>query len=295
MYEKPVIVTAALCGGATPREKNEALPVTPEELAQDAYACWKAGAAVVHLHMRDEAWKGTMDAGRFRQTIALIRANSDCDVIINCSSSGERNAGTQRRMEHFRQVDGIEIGSYDTGTFNWGGEGMFENSPAFLKELGLLYQERGIKPECEIFDMGMLGNAKWLLNNGFIREPMFAELMLGVGGGMPATPEGLEYLVRHLPPKCVWSASGIGTGHIPVLMTALALGGNVRVGLEDNLYLEKGRKATNTALVERAVRLIREMGKTPATPAQARQMLGIPPLDRSAQAASPDGGSVQRS
>lgn len=280
MSKDKVIVTAALCGGTTPKEKNPALPVTPEELARDAYACWKAGAAVVHLHMRDDEWKGTMDAGRFRRTVELIRGYKDCDVIINCSSSGERNAGPGRRMEHFRTVDGIEIGSYDTGTFNWGGEGLFENSPDFLKELGLLYQEHGIKPECEIFDMGMLGNARWLLDHGFIKGPMFAELMLGVGGGMAATPENLEYLVRHLPPDCVWSASGVGTGHLPILLTALALGGNVRVGLEDNLYLARGQKATNLALVERAAALIREMGKRPATSAEARDILGIMPLNR---------------
>lgn len=277
MKDNIVIITAALCGGTTPKAKNSALPTTPEELAQDAYLCWKAGAAIVHLHMRDEQCNGTMDASRFAKTIYLIRAHRDCDVIINCSSSGERGANNAKRMKHFETVDGIEIGSYDTGSFNWGGEGIFENSPVFLKKLGMLYQEREIKPECEIFDMGMLGNAKWLMENGYIRPPMFAELMLGVGGGTAATPENLEYLVRHLPPSTVWSASGIGTGHLPILLTALALGGNVRVGLEDNLYLSKGVKATNTALVERAVNLIREMGKVPATSAQARERLGLPP------------------
>lgn len=280
MSDNTVMITAALCGGATPKAKNTALPVTPEELAQDAYDCWKAGAAIVHLHMRDEHCNGTMDAARFAETVRLIRAHEDCDVVINCSSSGERGASHERRMEHFRTVEGIEIGSYDTGTFNWGGEGVFENSPAFLKELGLLYKEKGIKPECEIFDMGMLGNAKWLMENGYVEQPMFAELMLGVGGGVTATPENLENLVRHLPADAVWSASGIGTGHIPVMLTALALGGNIRVGLEDNLYLSRGVKATNVALVQRAVKLVREMGKVPATSAQAREKLGIPPLSR---------------
>lgn len=154
------IITAALTGAVTPAGYN--IPETPEKIAEDAYACWKAGAAIVHLHMRDEQGLGTMDAARFKKTIELIRAHEDCDVVINCTSSGDNRvsggdpAGNAIRMLHMRTVDGIEMGSYDAGSFNWMPSGVFMNTPQFLQELGDVYMERGIKPEFEIFDTGML-------------------------------------------------------------------------------------------------------------------------------------------
>lgn len=280
MANNKVIVACAMTGANTPKEKNINVPVTPQEIADDVYKAWKAGAAICHLHMRDDAWKGTMDRDRFAETVRLIRAHEDCDVIINCTSSGETGASDERRMEHFKTVDGIEIGSYDVGTFNWGGEGTFYNTPDFLKNLANIYNEKGIKPECEIFDMGMLSNAKWLINNGYVKTPMYCQLVLGVIGGMEATVENLLYLVKHLPEGTEWSAAGIGTAHLPIMYAALALGGHIRVGLEDNLYMSRGVKATNESLVQRAVAAVKEFGKEPATPAEAREILGIKPLVR---------------
>lgn len=272
-----VIISAALTGGATPWEKNQNLPVTPAEIAEDAYTCWKAGAAVVHLHMRDENKKGSLDAELFRETIRLIRAHEDCDVIVNCSSSGEHGASGERRLEHFRTVEGIELGSYDIDSFNWGMGGIFSNPGPWLKELAQVLRDRKIKPEIEIFDEGMLYLTQLYLQKGILQGPIWCQLVLGVLGGMEATVENLVYLVGKLPQNAVWSVTGIGAGHLPMLYAALAMGGHLRVGLEDNLYYAPGEKATNVQLVERAVRIVKECGKQPATPAQAREIIGLSP------------------
>ena len=287
--QNKVIITAALTGAVTPAGYH--IPETPEQIAEDAYQCWKAGAAIVHLHMRDEQGLGTMDAGRFKKTIELIRAHKDCDVVINCTSSGDNRVsggdpeGNAIRMLHMRTIDGIEMGSYDAGSFNWMPGGVFMNTPQFLQELGDVYMERGIKPELEIFDTGMLGVSNYFVKKGHLPTPCHYQFCLGVLGGMPATVENLLYLTKHIPEGSTWSAFGVGAGHLPIMYAALALGGNIRVGLEDNVVYgkdEEGNKilATNLMLVERAVKAVETFGKKPATSAQAREILGIQPLVR---------------
>ena len=277
-----VIITAALTVAVTPKSKNPYIPLTPEEIAEDAYKVWKAGAAVVHIHTRNDEGIGFMDPAKFKKIIELIRAHEDCDVIINCTSSGD-NTGTatdQTRMEHMKTLDGIEMGSYDAGSFNWMPGGVFANSPAFLQELGDVYMQRGIKPEIEIFDTGMLGVTEYFVKNGHLPTPLHFQFCLGVLGAMPATVENLLYLVNKIPEGSTWSAFGTGKGHLPIMYAALALGGNIRVGLEDNVWYEKGVPASNVSLVERAVQAVKTFGKEPATPAEAREILGIPPLVR---------------
>lgn len=273
--QNKVIISAALTGGATPWEKNKNLPMTPAEIAEDAYACWKAGAAVVHLHMRGKDKKGSLDAGLFRETIRLIRAHEDCDVVINCSSSGEHGADGERRLKHFRTVDGIELASYDIDSFNWGMEGIFSNPGPWLQELAQVLHERKIKPEIEIFDEGMLYLTRLYLEKEILQGPIWCQLVLGVLGGMEATVENLAYLVSKLPKDAVWSVTGIGVGHLSMLYAALAMGGHLRVGLEDNLYYGPGEKASNVQLVERAVRIVKLCGKRPATPGEARELIGL--------------------
>lgn len=279
MNEK-VIISCALSGAWSPKEKNKAVPYTPQEIADAAYASWQAGAAVVHLHMRDSNGEGTMDKERFKESIRLIRAHKDCDVIINCTSSGCINLTEENRLPHFREISDIEVGSLDIGSFNWADGFIFDNNPLFLKKICNVYNENDVKPEVEIFDMGMLGNAKHYIKNGYIKNPMWCQLVLGVLGGMEATVDNLLYLVRHLPEGTLWSALGIGTAHLPIMYATLALGGHIRVGLEDNLYMSRGKKATNPLMVERAVRVVREFGKEPATPAEAREILNIKPFVR---------------
>lgn len=275
-----VIISAALTGAVTPKSANENIPLTPAEIAEDAYRCWQAGAAVVHIHVRDDDGFGTMDPAKFAEVIRLIRARPDCDVVINCTTSGDSKSDDARRMEAVRTVDGIEMASFDAGSFNWMPGGVFTNTPRFLGELGQAMIERDVKPEIEIFDAGMLGVAEYFIGEGKIKAPAHYQLCLGVLGAMPATVENLLYLQSKLPKGATWSAFGIGKAHLPILFAALALGGHVRVGLEDNVYFSKGVKATNTALVERAAMAIRLFGKTPATPAEARAILGLKPFIR---------------
>lgn len=275
-----VIITAALTGAVTPKDVNENIPLTPSEIAKDAYACWKAGAAVVHLHMRDDHGHGTMDAAKFAETIGLIRAYRDCDVVINCTTSGDHRASDEERMQHVATVGGIEMASYDAGSFNWMPGGIFANSPQFLAKLGETLTSRGIKPEIEIFDAGMLGIADYFVQQGKLTAPCHYQFCLGVLGGMPATLENILYLKSKIPAGSTWSAFGIGKDHLPLLYGTLALGGNVRVGLEDNVYFSKGVKASNVQLVERAAAAIRLFGKEPAGSAEAREILGLQPLAR---------------
>ncbi len=284
---KKTIITAALTGAVTPKELNPYIPLTPSEIAEDAYNCWKAGAAIVHLHMRDDEGFGTMDKEKFAETIKLIRKHKDCDVVINCTSSGSTKPLTpEQRMEHFNSIPEIEIGSYDAGTMNWGCAMVFENNPKFLEQLSQCYIDQQIVPEIEIFDMGMMGNAKYYIKKNLLPDPAYFQFVLGVLGGMDATVENLQFLVKNLPPGSRWSAFGIGLGHLPIMFASLALGADgIRVGLEDNVIMgkdEEGNKilATNVKLVKRAVDAVKAFGNVPATPDEARKILGIKPFNK---------------
>ncbi len=267
-----VIISAALTGAVTPKSANPSIPLTPDEIADDAVRCWKAGASVVHLHMRDADGVGTMDKDRFLSAVSMIRER--CDVVINCTTSGDNRASDEQRMAHLEPVK-PEIASFDSGSFNWMPSGVFMNSPQFLEKLAGRMRGLGVKPEIEVFDSGMIGVAGYYIKKGLITGNPHYQLCLGVLGGADATVENLLYLRRMLPENATWSAFGIGKGHLPILYATIALGGHVRVGLEDNVYYDKGVPATNESLVARAARVIREANKEPATPAEARAMLGL--------------------
>lgn len=292
------IITAAMTGAVTPAGYN--IPEKPEDIAAQVYECWKLGASVCHLHMRDDEGAGVMDPVKFYQTIKAIRSYKDCDIIVNCTSSGDNRVsddspyGNACRMIHHRIVPGIEMGTFDAGTFNWGVPGgVFHNSPKMLMDLGKLYLERNIKPEFEIFDFGMLRACSAYWKQGVITPAFHFQFCLGVMGGMDATPKHLMLLIDEmrelqaagkLPRECTWSAFGIGKGHLPVMFTTLGNGGHIRVGMEDNVIYgvdKDGKKvmATNMMLVERAANAIRAYGNDVATPAEAREMLSLPALD----------------
>ena len=292
------IITAALTGAVTPAGYD--IPETPEQIAECAYECWKAGASVVHLHMRDENGAGVMDPVKFYETVKAIRAHKDCDVIVNCTSSGDNRVsddspyGNAMRMLHHKNVPGIEMGTFDASSFNWGiPGGVFHNSPTMLTTLGSLYLEKDIKPEFEIFDFAALRAVGIYWKKGFVKAPLHFQFCLGVVGGMDADPRSLQILLDEmhslqaqgkLPAECTWSAFGIGKGHLPVMFAALANEGHVRVGMEDNVVYGRnpdGTKimATNLMLVQRAARAIEAFGNEVATPAEAREMLGLKPLD----------------
>lgn len=267
------IITVATTGAFPTKEHNPAIPLTPQEIANDVYECWKAGAAVAHLHMRDDQAKGTMNKEKFRETVELIREK--CDIILNLTTSGDLLATDETRMAHLLELK-PEMASYDAGTMNWGHSSVFMNHPTFLEQLGTTMQEIGVKPEIEVFDAGMFYNAMYYLKKGVLTKPMHFQFVLGAPGGTTATVENLVYLKSLIPQDATWSALGIGAGHMPILYATLALGGHVRVGMEDNVFYAKNRLAkSNAEFVERAGRLIAEFNNEVATPAEARQILGL--------------------
>jgi uncharacterized protein (DUF849 family) len=272
--DNKVILTTALTGAVTPKSLNEHIPMTPEEISADVYRCWQAGASVVHIHMRDDEGLGTMDKDRFVKTIELIKQHDGCDVVINLTTAGDSRATDEERYAHLPLIK-PEIGSYDAGSFNWMPDGVFVNSPQFLERLGTVERDLGIKPELEIFDLGHIGITEHYAKKGVLKAPLHYQFVLGVPGGLDATVPTLMFLQQRIQPGSTWSAFGIGRAHLPIMYATLALGGHVRVGLEDNVYYSRGVKATNLSLTERAVRVIREFGKDVATPDEAREILGL--------------------
>ncbi len=267
------IITVATTGAWPTKKDNPAIPLTPQEIADDVYECWQAGAAVAHLHMRDESGAGTMDKNKFKETVDLIRAK--CDIVLNLTTSGDLNATDETRMAHLDLIR-PELASYDCGSMNWLHSSVFLNTPKFLEKLGLAMQEYGVKPEIEIFDGGMVSNSLYYLKKGVLKAPLHYQFVLGAAGGMDATVENLVFLKSLIPAESTWSALGIGRGHLPIMYTALALGGHIRVGMEDNVFYAKDVPAKNNAeFVARAARLVKEFNKQPATPDEARQILGV--------------------
>lgn len=268
-----VIVTVAPTGAWPTKKNNPAVPLTPKEIAEDVYECWQAGAAVAHLHMRDDEGKGTMNKETFAETVTLIRER--CDIVLNLTTSGDLNATDETRMAHLVALK-PELASFDCGSMNWMHTSLFINHPAFLEKLGETMNTSGVKPEIEIFDAGMVSNAAYYMKRGILKAPLHYQFVLGAAGGMDATVESLVFLKSLIPADATWSALGIGKGHLPIMYATLALGGNLRVGMEDNVYYSTGRLAkSNAEFVERAVRLIHEMNKTEAKPEDARRILGV--------------------
>lgn len=274
---KKIIITAALCGAGTMKSQTPYVPVTPEEIAADVVAVAKAGAAIAHIHVRDENGKNTMEKKRYIEVIEKVRAaiqEEGLDIVINLTTSGSAFS-EEVRVAHLPELL-PEMCSYDPGSMNWANSYIFLNSPKFLETLGTISQELGIKPELEIFDGGMIGNVDYYVKKGFLKKPLHYQFVLGVPGGMPGTIESLSYLLPKIQPESTWSITGIGKSHVPMMLAGLAAGcDGLRVGLEDNIYLGKNELATNAQLVERAVELSKIAGREIATAEEARQILGL--------------------
>lgn len=268
-----VILTVA-CTGAWPKKTDTPyVPLTPQEEADEIVACCNAGASVAHIHVRDDNFNASMDFDKFAETVKLVRER--CDIVINLTTSGGIGLEDEVRIKPFRELR-PEMASYDCGSMNWQNNCVFENSPQFLEKLAIEMNQVDVKPEIEIFDAGMVYNALYLLNKGFLKAPLHFQFVLGVPGGMTATVENLLFLVKLIPEDCTWGALGIGKGHLPIMYAALALGGNVRVGMEDNILYAKGQLAkSNVEFVERTKRIVTELGKTIATPDETRAILGL--------------------
>ncbi|MCR4443276.1 MAG: 3-keto-5-aminohexanoate cleavage protein [Peptococcaceae bacterium] len=267
------IITVAPTGAWPTKKDNPNIPLTPREIAADVYECWQAGAAIAHLHMRDDDGNGSMDKEKFIETVGLIREK--CDIVINLTTSGDLNATDETRMAHLIAVK-PELASYDAGSMNWMHNSLFINHPKFLEVLGQTMIENGIKPEIEIFDAGMIYNSFYYINKGVIKTPPHYQFVLGAAGGIGASVENLVFLKSLIPKDATWSAFGIGKGHLPIMYAAIAMDGHVRVGMEDNVFYAKGVLArSNSEFVERAARLIKEAGKDVATPNEAREILNL--------------------
>lgn len=267
-----VILTVAPTGSSTPAAKCPGLPVTPAEIAAETYECWKAGASVVHLHVRDDQGNASMEYEKFRESVALIREK--CDIVINMTTAGGFGVPDDERILPMDLIP--EMATMDAGSMNVKGDFVFHNSVAFLEKLGRRAQELGIRPEIEVMDTGMVYTALRLIEQGYIKSPPHFQMVLGMENGMAATVENLVYMKNLLPPGATWSAFGVGKAHLTILMATLALGGHVRVGMEDNIYLDAGQKASsNVDFVERTRRIIELNNKRPATPEETRAMLGL--------------------
>ena len=287
----PTIITCALTGSAATAGKNPAVPVTPEEIATSGIEAARAGAAIIHIHVRDpETRLGSMNVGYYREVVERVR-DSGIDVVLNLTTGpgarfvpgdpdpktagpGSTITTPDRRVEHILALR-PEICSLDMGSMNFGPH-VFANIPAHLSKMAAHIREAGVKPEREVFEAGHIQLAAKMVADGAFDAPQLFQIVLGVPWGAPSTPEAMVFMRNLLPPGANWAGFGIGRAEFPFVALAAMLGGHCRVGLEDNLYLEKGVLApSNAALVEKAVRVLEVTGATVATSAQAREILGL--------------------
>jgi 3-keto-5-aminohexanoate cleavage enzyme len=276
--QPPLIINAALTGMVPTKDDNAALPVTPDEIADDAKRCVDAGAAIVHLHARDEDGHPTYRKEVYAEIIQAVR--DQCPEVIVCVSTSGRTFNALDERADVLELDGDlkpELASLTLGSLNFPRQASV-NEPQMIQDLAERMNERGIVPELEVFDFGMVDYAKFLLGRELIRPPLLFNLLLGSLGTLSASAVNLATLAASLPEGSTWAGAGIGRSQFFVNALAIAMGGHVRVGLEDNLWLDarKERPATNVELVQRLARLATDLERAIATPDQARNMIGLP-------------------
>ena len=296
MSKPKVIVTIAPTGGMANKKQNPHLPTSPEEIAADVIRAYNAGASVAALHARrasDE--EATCDPKVYASMNALIREK--CDIVLNNSTGGGINGDMLHQLNNGlwevnfdervkgMEAHGAEMCTLDAQTIcaSFGGkEILVPTTPKRTRQLAEMMRARGIKPEWEVFSLeDIVQDVARAIKEGLDEPPYFINIVLGANafqGALPYTPKILQLMVDHLPKDCVFNVSAIGSAQLPATAHSILLGGHVRVGLEDNLYYEQGHLATNVQLVERMVRIVRELGGEPATPAEARQIMGLRPL-----------------
>ena len=289
-----VFVTCAVSGSGDTTDKSNLVPITPEQIAHDAIEAAKAGAAIAHCHVRDpQTGKPGRDPALFKEVVDRIRS-ADTDVVINLTAgmggdltlgsveqplppdaAGTDMAGATERMTHVRELL-PEICTLDCGTMNFGeGDYVMTNTPAMLREMARQMQACGVKPEIEVFDTGHLAFAKQLVKEGLVDDPVLVQLCMGIPWGAPDDLNTLMAMTNNLPENWVYSGFSIGRMEMPYVAAMALAGGNVRVGLEDNLYLAKGQLATNAQLVERAVTILEAMGCKVLGPEDVRDRLKL--------------------
>jgi len=268
-----LIITAAICGAEVTKEQNPAVPYTVQEIVREAKSAYDAGAAVVHLHVREDDGTPTQARERFRECIDAIYKEIP-DVILIPSTGGAVGMSAEERLQPAELFP--EMATLDCGTCNFGDD-VFENTMPVMRAFGKRMIENHIKPEYECFEMGHLDTILNMARKGQVPgAPMQFNFVLGVPGCTPATVDNLVWLVSRIPAGSTWTVTGIGRAAFPMAAAGIVMGGNVRVGFEDNLYLEKGVPAkSNGELVAKVVRLAKELGRGIASPAEARQILGL--------------------
>ena len=287
-----VIVTCAVTGAGDTLGKHPEVPVTPEQISNAAIAAAKAGASVAHIHVRDpETGLGSRDVNLFKEVVERIR-DSETDVVINLTAGmggdwvpseenpsmpgpGTDMIGPEERLAHVKEIH-PEICSLDCGTMNFGnGNEIYISPPGYLREMASMIQEWGVKPELEVFELGQIRFAKQMIKEGLINEPPMFQICLGIPWGAEQTVDAMKVMKDELPTNSSWASFGIGRMQMPMAAAAVAMGGNVRVGLEDNLYLEKGVLASNDQLVTRVIEIIQRMGSSVLSPQETRDKLKL--------------------
>lgn len=270
-----LIITAALTGAEVTREQQKNLPITPEEISQAALEAYEAGASIVHVHARQKDGSPTQDKEVYGKIQALVA--SKCPVIFQPSTGGATWHSAQERLQPVELNP--EMATLSTGTCNFGRD-VFSNPQDFYEQAARMMLERGVKPEFEIFEAGMIDNALCLVREGLVKPPFHFNFVLGVPGALAGSVRNLSFLVDSIPRDATWTVSGIGRHETPLAMAALAMGGHVRVGFEDNIYFHRRELAkSNAQLVERVVRIATEMGRQVASPDEAREILGLAPRE----------------
>jgi 3-keto-5-aminohexanoate cleavage enzyme len=280
--ENKVIITVAQTGAIVTKKINPSVPEQPDEIAESALACYNESAAIVHIHARDKAGENTADVSVFREIHQKIRAV--CPMIIQDSTGGGPNLSQEERiacLEAEPEMASLNMGSMMRISGKYAGV-PWSNMPHEIEYFVGKMNERGIKPEMEVYSHAMLRDVNNLIDKGLIKKPYYVDLVLGMRyqGACDATREHLLTLISMLPADTYFNCAAVGPAQLPMTTLAMLMGGCVRVGLEDNAYYRKGELATNAQLVARTVRIARELGKEPATPEEARQILGLPPLKK---------------
>jgi 3-keto-5-aminohexanoate cleavage enzyme len=266
----PLVVTVAPTGADTARERTPHVPQEPAEIAAEAAAWSSAGATVIHIHVRDAEGRPTMDLGRYRETVAAVREAAP-ELLVNLTTAGSWSMEEADRLAVVSLKP--DVCSFDAGSLNFG-DGVFLNPPPFLRALAEACLEHGVKPELECFDASHIEFCLRLAGEGLLREPLWFQFVMGIPGGIAATPRNLLHLAGSVPEGSSWSAIGVGRAQLPMTSLAISAGGHVRVGMEDNVMLSRGVLATSNAdFVRRAAETGRLAGRPPATPAEARAIV----------------------